>query len=647
MGLPEIAWRIKQYAQVRLERAGVGLVARPPEPDGQVGYAWLAVLPADIDSVRYRIAAERILSGQFDIFALHDIHLGFPPSWNRDPRTGTVAPLVFGKTLDYRVESLVGDIKYLWEPNRHLELTTLAQAFHLTGEKRYAEGVQRLLVSWFEQCPYPLGPNWTSSLEHAVRLVNWSFTWHLLGGDNSALFASAEGQAFRRRWLDSIYQHLHFIRSHFSRHSSANNHLLGEYMGLFIGTVTWPLWKECPAWSTLTRTGLEREVLKQNASDGVNREQATWYHHEVADMMLLCGLVGRTNGIEFSPAYWGRLVTMLEYLASIMDAAGHVPMVGDADDAMMVRFSQEANFSAYRSLLVTGAVLFNRAEFKAKAGRFDDKSRWLLGDGTARRYEELPTNNEQLPVRRAFPESGYYILGDKFETDDEVRIVADAGPLGYLSIAAHGHADALSFTLSVSGAEMLVDPGTYAYHTQKKWRDYFRGTSAHNTIRIDGEDQSVAGGNFLWIKHANARCDAFTAQPSRDEWEGSHDGYMRLPEPIRHRRKIVFDKQHRLIEVTDSLEGGGRHKVECFWHFSEECEVAVEGEKVAVRNGRTVLSISAPEGFLVRMERGREDPPLGWISRRFDEKIPTTTVVWDGEVDAGVPVRTLIRIARN
>lgn len=417
-------------------------------------------------------------------------------------------------------------------------------------------------------------------------------------------------------------------------------------MGLFIGTVTWPLWKECPVWRDLAKEGLEREALVQNAADGVNREQATWYHHEVADMMLLCGLVGRANGIEFSAAYWGRLSAMLEYIASIMDVSGHVPMFGDADDAVMVRFSQEPDFNVYRSLLTSGAVLFNRSDFKTKAGSFDDKTRWLLGDEAAKRFEELPDGTDQLPVRRAFPEGGYYVLGDGFETEEEIRIVTRAGPLGYLSIAAHGHADALSFTLSVGGSEILVDPGTYAYHTQKKWRDYFRGTSAHNTLRVDGEDQSVTGGNFLWIRHAHTRCDSFMTDPGHDEWEGIHDGYRRLPNPVHHRRKIVVDKQRRVIEVTDKLEGKGRHMVECYWHFAEKCRVSVEGGKIAVRNGGAVLIFSGPEDLRVRLERGGETPPLAWISRRFDEKVPITTAIWEGDVEAGVPLHTLISVNR-
>lgn len=619
MGPAEIGYRLRQAVQARWERHGLGL-ARPAEPTGDCGKPWQAELPRGFDVAVYQAAADRVLAGRFDVFALKDAKLGFPPQWNRDPKTGTLAPLVFGKTLNYRDERVVGDIKYLWEPNRHAELVTLAQAWHLTGEEKYAQGCRTLLDSWFKQCPYPLGPNWTSSLEHGVRLVNWAVAWFLLG----------EGHldaAFRRRWLEAIYRHCHFIAGHFSRHSSANNHLLGELMGLFVGATVWPLWPESARWRGQAAREFEAEALKQTAADGVNREQAIWYHHEVADMMLLVGLSGRANGVEFQANYWERLERMLEFVAALMDAGGHVPMIGDADDAHMVRFDPRPQADVFRSLLATGAVLFGRADFKAKAGVFDDKSRWLLGDAAAR-FTALPEDRRE--PRRAFPEGGYWVLGSDFGSDKEIRLVADAGPLGYLSIAAHGHADALAFTLSVAGRELLIDPGTYAYHTQKLWRDYFRSTSAHNTLRVDGVDQSVIGGNFLWTRHAQARCLSWEPSADVERWVGEHDGYRRLADPVTHRREVILDKQARRIVVTDTLACKGEHMVELFWHFAEDCEVSCEDGIIAACKAGVRLRLTCPEGMRVRLAGGQDSPPLGWVSRSFDVKVPCTTVVAQG-----------------
>ena len=340
MSPSEVGFRVGRKIQGTVERAGIGL-ARPSVPAGQCGKPWLTRLPHEFDLERYRRAADRILDGMFDVFALRGAQLGFPPRWNVDPRTGIEAPLVFGKDLNYRDPALVGDIKYLWEPNRHLELVTLAQAWHLTREERYALGCRTLLDSWFSQCPYPRGVNWCVSLEHAVRLVNWSFAWFLLGGDAAVIFEGEAGQAFRQRWLESIYQHCHFIPRHWSRHSSANNHLLGEATGLFVGALTWPLWRESAEWARQARAELEREALAQTFADGVNKEQAIWYHHAVADMMLVAGLVARANDRDFGKEYWGRLEVMLEFIASVMDVGGNVPLIGDADEGVLVRFVPE------------------------------------------------------------------------------------------------------------------------------------------------------------------------------------------------------------------------------------------------------------------------------------------------------------------
>lgn len=641
MSLAEVRDRSHRALQIQCEKRGLGR-ARPAAALGPCGHAWLVDLPRGLDTADYRAAADRILTGRFEVFALKGAALGFPPQWNKDPKTGTVAPLAFGKTLNYRDERLVGDIKYLWEPNRHAELVILAQAWHLTGDVRFADGCRVLLESWFDQCPYPLGVQWTSSLEHGVRLANWAATWSLLGESTDS--GRKRNDEFVRRWLDAVYRHCHFIAGHLSRHSSANNHLLGELLGLFIGATVWPLWPESERWRAQAAAEFEAEALKQNGEDGVNREQAIWYQHEVADMMLLAGLIGRANGIEFSPAYWERLERMLEFVASLMDVGGNVPMIGDADDARLVRFDPRCDANVFRSLLAAGAVLFRRGDFKAKAKEFDDKSRWLLGDAAEQTFKELESPIQQEP-RQEFCQGGYTILGDLFGRPDEIRIVADAGPLGYLSIAAHGHADALAFTLSVAGREMLIDPGTYAYHTQRAWRDYFKGTSAHNTLRVDGVDQSVSGGNFLWTRHAQARRERFEREAARDVWVGSHDGYLRLRDPLLHRRTIEFNKPLRTLRVTDRLECQGRHRIDLFWHGHEGCTEAIEGDVVSLqRESAKVTLRMTSQRWRPRIVRGQETPPLGWVSRKFDEKAPCPVVVWEGEIEGTTELVTEISI---
>ncbi|HEY6864138.1 MAG TPA: alginate lyase family protein, partial [Burkholderiales bacterium] len=609
-----------------------------PEPDlSRLGAKW--IFPNEnIDAAPYVTAAERAAMGRLDVFALADLDLGLPPRWNRDPKTGIEAPLRFGKTLDYRDPDLVGDIKYLWEPNRHLQLVTLAQAYALTRRRKYFDALVEQLDSWFLACPYGRGANWSSALEAGIRLVNWSAAWHLVGG-HEALDADV-----RARWLKSVYQHARFVRHWFSSHSSANNHLLGEATGLYVAALTWPHWPEAADWLLTSRKILEREALRQVAPDGVSREQATWYQQFVLDMLLVALFAGRANGERFSPQFESRLEAMIDFIGCIMDAGGNVPMFGDADDGALLRLAPGAA-SPFRSALGLGALLFRRGDFKLKAGAIDDKARWLFGEEADRAFGALEPETTRLPLRQAFPDGGYYILGCGFDTPREVRAVVDAGPLGYTAIAAHGHADALSFTLSVHGREFLIDPGTYAYHTQPAWRGYFRGTSAHNTLRVDGVDQSEQGGNFLWLRKARAGCSLWLSTPEADSFEGWQDGYLRLADPVKHRRLVSFDKRLRRLVVEDRLEMQGSHDLELFFHCAEACSVdAAPGGFVLSRDGIAVRIALPPSGDS-SLHRGELAPILGWVSRAFDRRAPTHTIAWRARLSGTALLRTEIQIA--
>ena len=638
----EIRHRVMRMLWIHAERAGVLGTARVPAPRiAPAADSWMRCAP-DVDPAPYLAAAERISAGRLDIFAMPDVDLGSPPRWNRDPKTGIEAPLHFGKLLDYRNPETVGDIKYLWEPNRHLHFVTLAQAYALNRDPKYFEVIAAHLESWIEACPYRKGANWSSALEAAIRLINWSLAWRLLGGVDSPLFSSARGASVRDKWLKSVFQHAQYVRGFFSLYSSANNHLVGEAAGVWIAGLTWPYWRQARRWAGEAKAILEREALLQNGADGVNREQAVSYQQFEIDLLLLALLAGRASGVEFSIAYQARLEAMLEYLASIMDAGGNVPMFGDSDDGAVVRLAQGARFCPFRSLLATGAVLFGRGDFKAKAGALDDKTRWLLGPVADARFEALGAVSR--PVHRAFRDGGCYILGCDFETAREIRLVADAGPLGYQTIAAHGHADALSFTLSVAGMEYLIDPGTYAYHTQAAWRQYFRGTSAHNTVRVDATDQSEPGGNFMWLRKARAGCNLWLSSPECDDFSGWQDGYLRLADPVLHRRRILLDKRARLVTIEDRLEMSGEHEIELFFHCSERCTVSPTDDGFAIEQGGTTLSLRLPRapGAASRVHFGSLEPISGWVSRRFDTKEPAPTIVWRARIAGNVGLRTEI-----
>jgi hypothetical protein len=629
MAPAEIGYRLRQAAVGALEKRGLVGALRADPHAGPATPVSRALPPLDRgEAEALLLAAARVRAGDLALFSRR-FQVGARPEWNRDPATGILGPAVFSGDIAVTDRARVGDIKHLWELNRHLHLVRLAQASLVDGDPVWQRTLAGQLRGWLDQCPPLVGPNWTSALELGIRLVNWSLLWQLLGGDTSAMFAGAAGQRLRTDWLHSIHAHCAYIERHLSRHSSANNHLIGELAGLLAGATTWPCWPASARWRELAVAGLEREAQLQYSRDGVNREQAFAYHVFSAEFLFAAALCGPA----FSPAYWQVLQRALRFLRSVRDAGGHLPMVGDADDGMVFCLGADGEDRAAQ-LLALGDALFKGAQCRSAGAR------WLL--------HALPGAAPQLPAEADtgwdFREGGYLLFGDRFGQRREILGMLDCGALGYLGIAAHGHADALAITLSVGGEPCLVDPGTYSYWQHQKWRDYFRGTSAHNTVRVDGLDQSVSGGRFMWTRKAAARIERMPVSPRQFDFRGSHDGYLRLPDPVRHARSVLFDAASATLLVRDEISARKAHVAEQFWHFAPGLDLALDGNELRVRGKAFALHLEASgAGLSLELVRGRENPPLGWYSRSYETREPCdvlkiTTLSGGGPVECRITI---------
>ena len=130
------------------------------------------------------------------------------------------------------------------------------------------------------------------------------------------------------------------------------------------------------------------------------------------------------------------------------------------------------------------------------------------------------------------PNGGLVVL-----RNDVRRLTMDVGPLGYLSIAAHGHADALAVTLSVEGRELIVDPGTGSYYGKPHGGRCTEAPARTPRSCVDGVDQSVIGGPFYWRRHAATTVRSVDLE--RGIVDAEHDGYRRLDDPVVHRRWLI------------------------------------------------------------------------------------------------------------
>jgi len=199
----------------------------------------------------------------------------------------------------------------------------------------------------------------------------------------------------------------------------------------------------------------------------------------------------------------------------------------------------------------------------------------------------------------------------------------DCGELGFKSIAAHGHADALSVTLRVGGNDILIDPGTYDYFTYPAWRTYFR-PYRHAQHRPDRRSGSVGNlGPFLWGHRAHATCTECSCEGDVARVSGQHDGYTRLADPVIHRRSVQLHRTERAIMIDDELSAGSRHELSIHFHFAEGCELtAMESHLFLVKSDLQGIEIGVDPALQLSVVRGAEDPIMGWASRGITGSLP-------------------------
>ncbi len=584
------------------------------------------------------VRAEAVARHRLDLFDLRDVHLGDPIDWNFEFKAGKPTPMRFAPDIDYRDYDVTGDCKFAWEPSRHQQLVTLARAFRYTGDERFAKAVLEQIDSWMDQCPFQVGMQWRSPLELAIRLINWVWALSLIDS------ADALSRIRLERAAAVAFLHMREISRKYSRYSSANNHLIGEAAGVFIGAAYFCSFKDAARWRRQSRAILEHEIVAQTYPDGGNREQALGYHLFALQFFLLAGLAARNIGEEFDPNYWQTLERMFGFAAAFIDGDEFAPMYGDSDDGYVLDLGRRLNDPS--TLMGVGAVLFERADFKALVGECREPVFWLFGDHGLRRFEDIDGRQPSPAQSRAFPETGCYILeSGQPGGSDHVRVVFDCGELGFKSIAAHGHADALAVSLRAAGCDILVDPGTYDYFTHPSWRRYFRSTAAHNTVVVDGEDQSEMLGSFLWGRRANASCICWSPTEDGGAVVGEHDGYRRLTDPVTHRRKVELDGRTQIVTIVDELSARRHHDLELHLHFGERCRVSKLDDRrfeVHYAAGRAVVE---PDLTLtVQLVTGSEEPIQGWVSGGYHHKSASTTLVGRRSFQGPVTLRTRITV---
>jgi hypothetical protein len=548
--------------------------------------------------------------------------------WHLDPATGKCWPRdPFCFSINYRHADGWGDIKLVWEINRLQHVQAAAALACVTRDHDSARACLAEVEHWIDLNPPFRGINWNSGIELALRVVSFLVVFSFVG--------EAATQNQRLKFWNTLHVHGVWLSRYISAYSSANNHRTAEGLGLLLIGSLCPIFVESSRWRSLGQNLLEETASLQILADGVGAEQATAYTAVVAEMLLLGNHVAAACGHPMSQQFLERLALAGEYLRWFIDDRGNVVHIGDDDNACVIGpFHPEQNY--------VGSVLNSLANVVRRPD--------LLVPGAPEHLRDILfgrdlVRGEGPQGMRTFSTGGYTVGRHKTDHGD-LLVAFDHGYLGYLSIAAHGHADALSLWLHCGGQPVFVDAGTYLYHSGGEWRRYFRETRSHNTLAVEGRSSSSISGHFNWSHKASAAL--IQSEENGDCWfvEAEHDGYKPAFGCL-HRRRLAVDPA-RGLTVSDRLLGGNPVDVEIGYMLHPDLTASLDSDVVSVRRGDTVLIRVWGEGNLALSLRvpGENSVEAAWYSSSFGRKVETTRISFKGMLSEGRDFITHIEFVR-
>ncbi len=477
------------------------------------------------------------------------------------------------------------DIRAVWEAGR-LQHITLICARILWGQAgtlqdEYEEWIKREILVWLDQNPFLHGPHYLSAMECGLRIIAFlhclKTLWHKIGAEE------------QQRLLDAVYLHAWWVSRRISLYSSLGNHTIAECAGLAAAGLLFRETGTGKEWLNRAVGLLVQETSHQIRDDGGPAEESLNYHRFVLDLLWWVTSACTLNGFDYSDAFLPCLERGERFWNSLKDNFGNIPSAGDSDDGCAIApgiYPKRKNVPGLLFKKENPVVTFSQTGF----------SMVQCGKGG--------------------------VLG------------LDHGDLGMKPLYNHGHADALSVILHVHGRRILVDPGTYRYNDVPEWRRYFKGTSAHNTVTVDGEDQAVQETGFIWSNPFEA--ELLYSSFSKDSWilKARHNGYQRLKFPVIHNRDIAGDCAGNIV-IMDTFTGEGRHTFNLHFHLHPESLVSQSGECVKVQRKEATLWIKIFSGDTFEIVKGSKDPVLGWYSKGYGIKEPAPVLLHSRKGEPG------------
>ncbi len=514
------------------------------------------------DRKRLLELASSALQGDWSLFG-QQVRVDATHAWTVHPITGASTDSRHWHRVRYMRGIDGGDVKFLWELNRHALIVRLAQGYFLTKDDRFADRAVQLLEGWIEQNPPARGINWTSSLEVAFRAVAWCWIWAL----------TRESRAWDgpvlTRFLSSLWHHARHIERYDSTHHSPNTHLTGEALALVYVGASFPEFRRSALWTRRGTAILSSELARQVLDDGMHFERSVGYHRYTAEFYLHLWLLCRTSAIPAPSGLEARLRAMLDASAAFQCPDGSWPVIGDEDSGSTLLLAT-SHAQDHGPLLATGAAYFGNRAWLEHVRESALSGAWWLVDDAA--WTTLSSHMASASAPRAnaieatrLPAAGYYIAREH-GVPDPWHCVVDAGPHGG-DRTGHAHTDLGHVEISRGSTRIVSDPGCSGYTIDPERRDWYRSEQAHACLAIDDVPLAVPSGSFSWTRVAPT--------PTVDEGDSAglwscalvyeRDGTVGR---LTHRRQVVLVPRWGVL-IADWLVPSGSERVTLQWPLAE------------------------------------------------------------------------------
>jgi uncharacterized heparinase superfamily protein len=368
---------------------------------------------------------------------------------------------------------------------------------------------ERLIERWIEENPPGKGVGW-DSYPVCRRIVNW-IKWLL--AENVITPAIRQSLAVQARWLSRR------IESHLQGNHVAANAKALVHAGLFFSG------KEAVGWLRQGLRLMDEQIAEQVLSDGGHFERSPMYHAAFVEDLLDTLNIMRAYGQAINPLWRETVARMVAWLASMCHPDSRISFFNDAAFGVSPDLESLRGYAARLNLTLD------------------------------------PPDGGTL---RLMLSSGYVSVDSP-----PFFLICDVAPVGPDHLPAHAHADTLSFELSCEGRRVFVNSGTSEYGIGPE-RQRQRGTPAHNTLVLDGENSSEVWAGFRVARRARARLVEAETEGPGFVLMGEHDGYRRLSGRNLHRRRWAITAHE--VRIDDTVEGRFR-SAECYFHLHPDVQI--------------------------------------------------------------------------